>query len=169
MIGSTSLRCTFSQAITACRPIFRQQCREKHSKTQIKRRFNKNPAVYRMRLKQQEELQRLQPKKDEEEQEPPPELKFPQVFKPVFISNGWSKPPSRDPENKDFINLSVYPFQVARTGNKPMNAAGFLPVYTDFRYVRDLSFNLIWYVFSYHTFEDQQYQISLTSFVIKSR
>jgi hypothetical protein len=100
-----------------------------------------------MRLKHREELQKLNPSKVEEEPEPP-ELKFPLVFKPIFISNGWSKPPSRDPDDKDFINLSVYPFQVARTGNKPMNAAGFLPVYTDFRYVRKLSFGLIWNLFS---------------------
>jgi hypothetical protein len=143
----TSLRCTFSQIVTAYRSTFQQQCREKHSKTQIRRRFNKNPAVYRMRLKQREDLQRLNPSKVEKEQGPP-ELKFPQVFEPIFISNGWSKPPSRDPDNKDFINLSIYPFQVARTGNKPMNAAGFLPVYTDFRYVRKLSLDLIWNLFS---------------------
>jgi len=78
-----------------------------------------------MRLKQREDLQRLNPSKVEKEQGPP-ELKFPQVFEPIFISNGWSKPPSRDPDNKDFINLSIY----------------------DFRYVRKLSLDLIWNLFS---------------------
>lgn len=128
---SLSLRCTLPQAAISVFENLKQQTRSKHSKTQVKRLFNRNPAVYRMRMKQQEQFQTLNPKKEEQHQ--PLEPRFPQVFRPVFISNGWSKPPSRDPANKDFIDISVYPFQVARTANKPSNTAGFLPVYTDFR------------------------------------
>eukprot|EP00569_Conticribra_weissflogii_P002252 CAMPEP_0171330808 /NCGR_PEP_ID=MMETSP0878-20121228/2255_1 /TAXON_ID=67004 /ORGANISM="Thalassiosira weissflogii, Strain CCMP1336" /LENGTH=247 /DNA_ID=CAMNT_0011831185 /DNA_START=63 /DNA_END=803 /DNA_ORIENTATION=+ len=56
--------------------------------------------------------------------------KFPPVFQPKFLKNGWSAPP---PPEVQTAHLSAYPFHVKRTSNKPFHAAGFLPVYSDVR------------------------------------
>ena len=57
----------------------------------------------------------------------PPE--FEPLLEPQFLPNGWSAPPGPD------VTLPNYPFRVSRTKNKPNEAAGFLPVYSEFRYV----------------------------------
>lgn len=98
------------------------QSRSKHSKTQIKRLFKKNPARKRI----EDRRNGLAPG------EKPPEPKslvpaFPPVFEPEMLPNGWSAPP---PET---VVVPKYPFKVTRTGNKPENAVGFLPVYSDYR------------------------------------
>lgn len=54
---------------------------------------------------------------------------FPPVVSPDLLPNGWSAPPANQADL-----LSQYPFQIGRTLNKPMDAAGFLPVYTRMRY-----------------------------------
>jgi hypothetical protein len=59
-----------------------------------------------------------------------PAPSFPKVFDPELLSNGWSAPP----EDQMSV-VRRYPFQIRRTQNKPNDAAGFLPVYTYFRYV----------------------------------
>jgi len=57
-----------------------------------------------------------------------PESTVPPLIKdPKFLSNGWNVPVSTDGETRE------YPFRVARTKNKPNNAVGFLPVYTEYR------------------------------------
>jgi len=107
--------------------------RNKHSATQVKRLFNKHPARQRVlnRFKQQEQLLAEDVVVAVEEAMPaipiPTTPTFPQVFQPTFLPNGWSAPPREE------FNLPNYPFQVARTINKPKNSVGFLPVYTDFR------------------------------------
>ncbi|KAL7530019.1 hypothetical protein ACHAWF_008468 [Thalassiosira exigua] len=92
--------------------------RSKHSATQVKRLFNKNPARRRV-LKNRGEWKQRDPNI--------PERKYPEVFKPRFLSNGWSAPPP--PE----VPVPEYPFGVVRTGRKPFGAAGFLPVYRDIK------------------------------------
>eukprot|EP00429_Kryptoperidinium_foliaceum_P004934 CAMPEP_0176018834 /NCGR_PEP_ID=MMETSP0120_2-20121206/9080_1 /TAXON_ID=160619 /ORGANISM="Kryptoperidinium foliaceum, Strain CCMP 1326" /LENGTH=112 /DNA_ID=CAMNT_0017351893 /DNA_START=331 /DNA_END=669 /DNA_ORIENTATION=+ len=44
-----------------------------------------------------------------------------------MLSNGWSAPPGPD------VTIPSYPFRVSRTKNKPNDAVGFLPVYSEFR------------------------------------
>ncbi|KAL7468016.1 hypothetical protein ACHAXS_008238 [Conticribra weissflogii] len=145
--------------------------RSKHSATQVKRLFKKNPA----RLRLQNRLQQLgQPPNDinnkhnnnkqttpktstpestpaedsswtlDEEQveddddvvaaATPPRSsytpKFPPIFRPKFLKNGWSAPPPPDVQT---AHLATYPFHVKRTSNKPFGATGFLPVYSDVR------------------------------------
>jgi len=99
--------------------------REKHSNTQIKRLF-KHPGQFN-RLRQLEELGVMKPKP------PPPVTKFHKVFEPTFLrTNGWSAPPRPGDSLVDKA-LASYPFHIERTGNKPNNAVGFLPVYSDIR------------------------------------
>ena len=91
--------------------------RSKHSSTQIKRLFKQNPAKRRIALKQQ-------PTTDEGII--PESTIQPLDADPKFLSNGWSAP-------IEDATTENYPFQVARTKNKPNNALGFLPVYSEHR------------------------------------
>lgn len=95
-----------------------QQIRWKHSERQIKRLFRKHPAI--RRVEQREGVDRTPTPM------PPPQFEG-TAFAPTFLPNGWSAPPG--PE----FSLPEYPFAVARTKNKPNDAAGFLPVYSTFR------------------------------------
>eukprot|EP00525_Craspedostauros_australis_P011412 CAMPEP_0198108234 /NCGR_PEP_ID=MMETSP1442-20131203/297_1 /TAXON_ID= /ORGANISM="Craspedostauros australis, Strain CCMP3328" /LENGTH=229 /DNA_ID=CAMNT_0043763463 /DNA_START=71 /DNA_END=760 /DNA_ORIENTATION=+ len=94
-----------------------QQQRWKHSKRQINRLFRKNPARLRVARRMD-----LLPKP-----EPIPERRYPAIMEANILTNGWSAPPGPD------VEVPAYPFLVARTKNKPNNAAGFLPVYSEFR------------------------------------
>ena len=91
--------------------------RSKHSSTQIKRLFKQNPAKRRIALKQQSTT---------DEGVIPESTIQPLDADPKFLSNGWSAP-IEDAATEN------YPFQVARTKNKPNNALGFLPVYSEHR------------------------------------
>merc|ERR1719203_2455162 len=91
--------------------------RSKHSATQVKRLFKKNPA--RLRLLKKKGLPTPEPQI--------PVRTYDPIFKPSFLSNGWSAPPP--PE----VQVPEYPFGVTRTGRKPFGAVGFLPVYRDVR------------------------------------
>merc|ERR1719203_208206 len=91
--------------------------RSKHSATQVKRLFKKNPA--RLRLLTRKGLPAPDPQI--------PGRTFDPIFKPSFLGNGWSAPPSPD------VPVPEYPFRVSRTGRKPFGAVGFLPVYRDVR------------------------------------
>lgn len=91
--------------------------REQHSSTQIKRLFKKNPARFRV-AKRQGWIP---------EPQPIPEPKYSLITEPVVLPNGWSVPVG--PE----VVVPKYPFQVLRTKNKPHDAVGFLPVYSEFR------------------------------------
>ncbi|GKZ00332.1 hypothetical protein MPSEU_000986100 [Mayamaea pseudoterrestris] len=95
--------------------------RSKHSSTQIKRIFNKHPA--RARFEQREGIIH------KDEQLPNYAPQFAPIFEPELLSNGWSAPPPADVAAR----TAEYPFKVMRTKNKPMDAAGFLPVYAKFR------------------------------------
>ena len=101
-----------------------QQIRWKHSERQIKRLFRKHPAI--VRVEKREGIDRTP------EPMPPPQFKA--VFDPQFLSNGWSSPPGPDDDVTTKI-IPNYPFSISRTKNKPNDAAGFLPVYTKYRYV----------------------------------
>jgi len=92
-------------------------CRSKHSATQVKRLFKRNPA--RLRLLKRKGLTAPAPQI--------PDRAYDPIFKPSFLSNGWSAPPSPD------LPVPEYPFRVSRTGRKPFGAVGFLPVYRDVR------------------------------------
>eukprot|EP00550_Attheya_septentrionalis_P003051 CAMPEP_0198281492 /NCGR_PEP_ID=MMETSP1449-20131203/1413_1 /TAXON_ID=420275 /ORGANISM="Attheya septentrionalis, Strain CCMP2084" /LENGTH=211 /DNA_ID=CAMNT_0043977277 /DNA_START=45 /DNA_END=680 /DNA_ORIENTATION=+ len=100
-----------------------QQVRWKHSATQIKRLFKKNPA----RVRIEKAKLGLDSRRFPSPSQTAVERTYPQLFEPKLLVNGWSAPPPGD-----FCRPS-YPFGIARTGNKPNNAAGFLPIYSDFR------------------------------------
>ena len=106
-----------AQTLSAALPINHQQVRSKHSATQVKRLFNKNPA--RIRLLKQRGVKKAEASL--------PERTYPAIFKPHFLGNGWSAPPGEDLEGPE------YPFRVTRTGRKPFGTVGFLPVYRDIR------------------------------------
>mgnify|MGYP005839522261 CR=1 FL=1 len=93
------------------------QTRSKHSERQIKRLFRQHPA--KIRVEASIGLDRTPEPLD------PPQFK--PVFEPTFLPNGWSAPPGTD------VSIPEYPFQVKRTKNKPSDAIGFLPVYSNFR------------------------------------
>jgi hypothetical protein len=98
-----------------------QSIRYKHSQTQLKRLFKRNPA--RRRVEARMGINR--------EGTPAPDPIYPPVIlEPRILPNGWCPPPGTD------VAIPEYPFQVARTKNKPNDAVGFLPVYSEFRYVR---------------------------------
>jgi hypothetical protein len=104
------------------------QTRLKHSSTQIKRLFKKNPARRRIELREQQRQQQQQ------QQEEVGISRIPQAkYAPVLsesvriLPNGWTPPPPAS------VTIPGYPFKVARTGNKPNQAVGFLPVYSEFR------------------------------------
>jgi len=99
----------------------KQQIRSVHSERQVKRLFKNHPA--RQRAEQRKGVDRTPPPLD------PPT--FPPIANPQFLPNGWS--PLPDPAALGLDELPKYPFHVARTGNKPNGAVGFLPVYSDFR------------------------------------
>ena len=105
-------RCVLQQSRAAA-----QQQRAKHSERQIKRLFKLHPAKVRAK-----ERLGIDPIK-----KPVEDPKFEAVFEPRFLSNGWSAPPGDD------VPVPEYPFRVARTKNKPNDAVGFLPVYSEFR------------------------------------
>uniref|UniRef100_A0A7S2I3X0 Large ribosomal subunit protein mL49 n=1 Tax=Helicotheca tamesis TaxID=374047 RepID=A0A7S2I3X0_9STRA len=92
--------------------------RNKHSSRQINRLFKKHPANERVATRLGQVREQL----------PPPTPKYPPIFEPRVLSNGWSKPPSQE----DF-DMPEYPFKVERTRNKPNDAIGFLPVYSKVR------------------------------------
>lgn len=93
------------------------QQRWKHSSTQIKRLFKRNPARIRVEA-------RMGVNREPEPLDPP---KYEAILEPRFLTNGWSAPPAAD------VQVPEYPFKVARTKNKPNEAVGFLPVYSEFR------------------------------------
>lgn len=91
------------------------QYRGKHSSRQVKRLFKNNPARARVeaRMAVDHSPHPLEP------------AQFPPILANIkILQNGWSEPAPSRPE---------YPFHVRRTGNKPNNAVGFLPVYSKFR------------------------------------
>lgn len=63
---------------------------------------------------------------------PPVEPKYEAFYTPtMMLHNGWSNPPSSD--NLDVVEKrDKLPFGIKRTGNKPNDAVGFLPVYSKF-------------------------------------
>jgi hypothetical protein len=97
---------------------FNQQLvRHKHSSRQVKRIFKRNPALRRIEIR--DGFSR--------EGEIPAGPSFPAVLEPRFLPNGWCPLPEED------VEVPSYPFKVARTKNKPNEAVGFLPVYSEFR------------------------------------
>lgn len=98
--------------------------RSKHSATQVKRLFKNNPARLRLLKKNGNHPSSLK----KQQQAQIPIRKYPDIYKPTFLGNGWSAPP-----NPDEIELPQYPFRIARTGRKPFGTVGFLPVYRDVR------------------------------------
>lgn len=95
-----------------------QQRRWKHSTRQINRLFRKNPARLRVEGRLGVTREPVEPLKDPA---------FPPIFEPKLLPNGWSAPPSND------VEIPKYPFRISRTKNKPNDAIGFLPVYSEFR------------------------------------
>jgi hypothetical protein len=99
-----------------CCSFLANQCRAKHSASQVKRLFKNNPARARVDARMGVDRTPL----------PLPKAQFPAIVKEVkILHNGWSAPASDKPE---------YPFDIRRTRNKPNDAIGFLPVYSKFRY-----------------------------------
>lgn len=130
-IASASIRPRTSASSSALRESFEESSsfhdgtatRGKHSSTQIKRLFKQNPAKRRIALKQQ-----LQQTDAIEDIDVIPESTIPPlVSDPSILSNGWNVPVSVDSSDNEI------PFRVSRTKNKPNNAVGFLPVYSEFR------------------------------------
>lgn len=103
-------------ATSACPPLDQQQ-RCKHSERQVKRFFRKHPA--KIRVEKREGIDRTP--------EPMGPPQFEPLFQPEFLPNGWSARPGAE------VAIPEYPFQVNRTKNKPNDAVGFLPVYSEFR------------------------------------
>lgn len=96
--------------------------RSKHSKTQIKRIFRQNPAFLRVASRKNALPKALTSQ--------PPSLTLKPFFTPTILPNGWSAPPTET----DFLKQrDELPFEIKRTGNKPNNAIGFLPVYSSIR------------------------------------
>ena len=94
--------------------------RFKHSKTQVKRLFKKNPANIRVSTRENSLPKYSQPEASQ----------FQEFFSPTVLPNGWSAPPT-DPET--LAKRDALPFTINRTGNKPNGAVGFLPVYSRVR------------------------------------
>lgn len=100
--------------------------RFKHSSTQIKRIFRRNPA--RLRILKREAADPNSVASLVLAADPAiPEPQFTPIFQPNLLKNGWSKPPG--PE----VEVPEYPFSISRTGKKANGAPGFLPVYSKFR------------------------------------
>merc|ERR1712238_380784 len=109
-----------------------QQTRYKHSRRQVRRLLNDHPAALRVRsrLQQQQRKSKNNNSVDISSSELDT-VRYPPSFKPTFLPNGWSAPPS-PPEIAQAM-VQHLPFTVERTGNKPNGAVGFLPVYKDVR------------------------------------
>ncbi|CAJ1898379.1 unnamed protein product [Cylindrotheca closterium] len=116
MLSNTSSLRVFSRQIAG--PLSRQSTgfRDKHSSRQVKRLFKKNPAA-----------RRIENKMGGKVIESPPEVTYQAILEPKMLPNGWNPPP---PEG---IEIPEYPFKISRTKNKPNDAVGFLPVYSEFR------------------------------------
>jgi hypothetical protein len=104
--------------------------RSKHSQTQIKRLFKKNPA--RRRILQKGLLVNNNNTSEGEaaaagqNQNIIPQSQLqPVILEPNILSNGWNPQAN--------VEIPHYPFQVTRTNNKPNDSVGFLPVYSEFR------------------------------------
>ena len=117
MLSSSRLAMMTSRRVLAQSPHSDVAIREKHSSTQIKRLFKRNPARFRVA------------KREGWIPEPHaiPAPTFMPVMEPNILPNGWSAPAGPD------VSLPAYPFRVLRTKNKPNEAVGFLPVYSEFR------------------------------------
>ena len=97
--------------------------RSKHSSTQIKRLFKNNPA--RRRIAKKQDGSEGQRDREREMMLTIPESTIQPVHSdPKILTNGWNAPVG---------GSSDHPFQVGRTKNKPNNAVGFLPVYSEYR------------------------------------
>mmetsp|Transcript_32220 Transcript_32220/g.78584 ORF Transcript_32220/g.78584 Transcript_32220/m.78584 type:complete len:277 (-) Transcript_32220:841-1671(-) len=113
--------------------------RSKHSSTQIKRLFKKNPAKRRVALKKNMNETTTSSSSTVVDGNSSagggviPEPQFaPVVESPKFLPNGWCPLPSDD-ASAGSSSSSKYPFRVSRTGNKPQDSVGFLPVYSEYR------------------------------------
>lgn len=95
-------------------------CRFKHSRTQLKRLFKNNPAFIRAVSRNQVSSKYSAPLCGQ----------ITPFFKPNFIPNGWSEPPS---DKFTLLKRDHIPFVVRRTGNKPNGGVGFIPVYSSIR------------------------------------
>ena len=98
--------------------------RSKHSKTQIKRIFKNNPAFLRVASRNN-----TLPKSIVSE---PPTPTYEAFFSATVLPNGWVSVPSED-DKEVLRKRSELPFGIKRTGDKPNNAVGFLPVYSSVR------------------------------------
>ncbi len=98
--------------------------RSKHSKTQIKRIFKNNPAFLRVASRNNTLPKKLVSK--------PPTAIYEAFYNPTILPNGWSSVPSEN-DAEVLKHRSELPFGIKRTGNKPNNAVGFLPVYSSVR------------------------------------
>jgi len=103
--------------------------RYKHSSTQIKRLFKKNPA--RRRIIQKNLLLNGEEAGQNSDISIPQSYIEPVISKPKILSNGWNPPFVNVYGNN--VKIPDYPFKVTRTKNKPNNSVGFLPVYSEFR------------------------------------
>lgn len=102
--------------------------RSKHSSTQIKRIFKKNPAKRRIAAVRKQYDESI----GHEGVIPEPTIP-PLVTDPKILPNGWNVPVAVDGDGHGEGRAEDHPFQVARTRNKPNNAVGFLPVYSEYR------------------------------------
>mmetsp|Transcript_172 Transcript_172/g.245 ORF Transcript_172/g.245 Transcript_172/m.245 type:complete len:219 (+) Transcript_172:98-754(+) len=116
---------TSTTGTSSATPTTTTTIRSKHSKRQVKRLFQKNPAFHRVSNRNS-----TQPKKF---QTPPPLSTIDPIFEPpVILPNGWSEPPG--PADDDVLQKrNAIPFSIKRTGGKPNGAVGFLPVYSNVR------------------------------------
>lgn len=101
--------------------------RSKHSNRQVKRLFKQNPAFQRVSARNNTRPKSIVT--------PPPPITIDPIYTPsVVLPNGWSKPPSEG-EVEVIRRRKEIPFGIKRTGGKPNGSIGFLPVYSNFRYV----------------------------------
>lgn len=125
--SEATLRESFDESTTTTTtPLYRSlTLRSKHSSTQIKRLFKQNPA--KRRIAQKKALENS----DENYTGGviPESTVEPLIKDTKILSNGWNVPVNTGDGEK----AKEYPFRVARTNNKPNNAVGFLPVYSEFR------------------------------------
>mmetsp|Transcript_3934 Transcript_3934/g.10311 ORF Transcript_3934/g.10311 Transcript_3934/m.10311 type:complete len:259 (+) Transcript_3934:106-882(+) len=97
--------------------------RSKHSSTQIKRFFKKNPAKRRIAAREEKDSEDIS---SEDSGIIPKSTIKPSVIDAKILNNGWNVPVD-DGQSQEL------PFRIARTKNKPNNAVGFLPVYAEYR------------------------------------